>query len=89
MRSDSVFAGQTRTNQPSCAVAAVAMGTPIIAAIKDPTKNARIRPPESRVKPVGLPRVRSCDLGYVVPELAMGVFAQIDRLALPAGMRLT
>src|ERR1700751_5706010 len=44
MRLASVFAGQTRTNQPSCAAAPVA-GTPTSSAIRDARKNARIRPP--------------------------------------------
>src|ERR1700757_603267 len=44
MRLASVFAGQTRTNQPSCAAAPVA-GTPTSSAMRDARKNARIRPP--------------------------------------------
>ena len=45
MRTASVFAGQTRTNQPSCA-AAPAAGTPISSAtIRVARKNGRIRAP--------------------------------------------
>src|SRR5215472_4400680 len=44
MRLASVFAGQTRTNQPSCATASAA-GTPISSAIRDAKKDARIRSP--------------------------------------------
>src|SRR6516165_11851618 len=43
MRLASVFAGQTRTNQPSCAAAPT--GTPISSAIRVTIKNARICPP--------------------------------------------
>ena len=60
IRLASVFAGHTRTNQPSCAVAAVATGTPMIAAIKDALKNARIRSLGIFVKPARRPgRVRA------------------------------
>src|SRR5262252_4359665 len=44
MRLASVFAGQTRTNQPSCA-AAPARGPPTSRAMRDARKNARICPP--------------------------------------------
>src|SRR6516165_3865598 len=44
MRPASVFAGQTRTNQPSWA-AALATGAPISSAIRATIKNARIGPP--------------------------------------------
>ena len=40
----SVFAGQTRTNQPSCATATVT-GTPIRSAMSGARKNGRIGPP--------------------------------------------
>src|SRR5215813_6455569 len=39
----SVFAGQTRTNQPSC-TAAVQIGAALIAAVKEAAKSVRIRP---------------------------------------------
>jgi len=41
------FCGQTRTNQPSCAVAAVQIVEPTITAIKDATKYLRIDPSEA------------------------------------------
>jgi hypothetical protein len=44
IRLASVFAGHTRTNHASCAAEAVQIWIPMIDAIEDATKNARIHP---------------------------------------------
>jgi hypothetical protein len=53
IRSASVFAEHTRTNQISCAAEAVPIWMPIIGAIKNATINARIDPSISAQSPSG------------------------------------